>query len=829
MSAAAEIGRPEAAKVASLHAGMSEPEPQCAHCGLPVPAARLEPLCDPQFCCDGCRSVFAILHSAGLTEYYRQRDPNDPRGGSPQRSQRKFEELDEPAFREAHTQAGPGGMLRCEFFVEGVHCSACVWLLERLPRVIPAVLEARYDLTRSVLRVSWDPSCAPLSQVARALDSLGYTPHPTHSTTLATEQRKGDRALLLRLGIAGAAAGNVMLMALALYSGEYAGMAAEYATFFRWGSLAIATPAVFWAGNPFFRGGLASLRTRTPHMDLPVSLGLLAGYLGSAVNTLRGQGEVYFDSLCTLIFLLLVGRYLQRTHQRRSAKASDLLSALSPTTAYLVESGTPREVPASALQVGSIVEVRPGERVTVDGVICDGSSALDTSLLTGESFPEEVTVGDRVHAGTTNLSSPVRVRVESVGAETRLGRLMHSVETTQRERAPIVRLADRVAGYFVLIILAISALTLLIWWHLDPSHAIDHTVALLVVTCPCALGMATPLAVSAALRAAAHSGILFKGGEFIEELAHPGVIVFDKTGTLTEGRLALTHFDGDESLKPLVRAVEATSGHPIARAFQRTIPESNLRCEARQEYPGGVRARVEGRDILVGSQSFVRAMLGSLPVWCMTRAQAHAAAGRTPVLIAVDGVVSALAAFADSVRADAATSLKQLAELGFQFEVLSGDEQSVVDAVVGELRVPVLNATGGASPEAKLAAITTLRAGGQRVFMVGDGVNDAAAMAAANVGIAVHGGAEACLSAADVFTTRPGLETVALAAQGAKRTMRVIRVGIGLSLAYNLLGVGLAVAGRLDPLWAAILMPLSSISVVTAALRARTFTREAKP
>ncbi|HET7544938.1 MAG TPA: cation-translocating P-type ATPase, partial [Polyangiaceae bacterium] len=634
-----------------------------------------------------------------------------------------------------------------------------------------------------------------------------------------------DRALLLRLGIAGAAAGNVMLMALALYSGEYAGMASEYAALFRWGSFAIATPAVFWAGSLFFRGGLAALRTRTPHMDLPVSLGLLAGYLGSAVNTVRGQGGVYFDSLCTLVFLLLVGRYLQRTHQRRSAKASDLLNALAPTTARLVDGDDAHDVPANAVAAGSIVEVRAGERIAVDGVVSAGSSAVDSSLLTGESLPVEVAVGDRVHAGTTNVSATLRVRVESVGGETRLGRLMQSVEATQRERAPIVRLADRVSGYFVLTILGIAAITLLLWWQWDKAHAINHTVALLVVTCPCALGMATPLSVSVALRAAAQRGILFKGGEFIEELARPGLIVFDKTGTLTEGRLALVSWCGAEASKAYARAAEASSGHPIARAFQRAIGESALVCSERREYPGGIFARVAGRDVLVGSQSFVRALLGSLPVWSVTRAHAHADAGQTPVLVAVDGEVRAVAAFADTVRPDAAASLTRLAELGFQLEVLSGDDQRVVDSVVRELGVPLANAQGGASPEAKLSMIRELRATGQRVFMVGDGVNDAAAMAAANVGIAVHGGAEACLSAADVFTTRPGLETVALAALGSKRTLRVIRVGIALSLAYNLIGVALAVSGKLDPLWAAILMPISSITVVTAALRARTFER----
>ena len=817
MAAAVHIGQPPAPPTRPRQ------EAHCAHCGLPVPPALVDTLKTAQFCCDGCRAVFSILHASGLEDYYVQRERADAQSGTPQRSQRKFQELDEPAFQASHCRVGEPGVLSVDFFVEGVHCSACVWLLERLPRVAPAVLEARYDLTHSVLRVTWDNRASPLSAVARALDSLGYCPHPTHSKSLAAEQRKGDRAILLRLGIAGAAAGNVMLMALALYSGKFAGMSAEYVALFRWGSFAIATPTVFWAGSVFFRGGLAALRTRTPHMDLPVSLGILAGYAGSAANTIRNAGDVYFDSLCTLIFLLLVGRYLQRTHQRSSSQATDLLNAMAPTTARLVESGLTREVPASAVLAGSIIEVQAGERIAADGVVTDGHSAIDTSLLTGESLPQEVSIGDRVHAGTSNQSARLRVRVESAGAQTRLGRLMHSVETTQRERAPIVKLADRVAGYFVTAIVLISAATLLIWLKLDARHALDHTVALLVVTCPCALGMATPLAVSAALRAAARRGILFKGGEFIEELARPGVMVFDKTGTLTEGRLELVSFFGDQAIKPLVRSAEAMSGHPIARAFQRALPSSSLLCTARTELPGGVRANVAGSNVLIGSPSFLTSELGSLPGWAFSQVQEHAEAGRTPVVIAVDSNVCAVAAFADTVRPDATKSLNRLAALGFRLEVLSGDHQRVVDSIVHQLGVPIFKAVGSASPEAKLAAIASLRASGQRVFMVGDGVNDAAAMAAAHVGIAVHGGAEACLSAADVFTTRPGLEAVALAAEGSRRTMRAIRLGIGLSLAYNVLGIALAISGRLDPLLAAVLMPLSSITVVTAALRARTF------
>ena len=810
-------------RVAPFSRTPARAEVSCTHCGLPVPAGRVEPQSVRQFCCDGCSAVYAVLSAAGLTDYYQHQTASDAAIASPRPSLRKFEELDDPAFQAQHCQSLGNGVCAIELFLEGIHCSACVWLVERLGRVVPAVVSARFDMTRSVLRVSWQAEAAPLSAVARALDSLGYCPHPSSATDFVAEQRKGDRALLLRLGLAGAAAGNVMLMALALYSGKFAGMGQEYLTLFRWGSFLIATPTVFWTGSVFFRGALAALRTRTAHMDLPVSLGILAGYLGSANNTLRGQGDIYFDSLCTLIFLLLVGRYLQRTQQRRSAKASQLIMALAPTTARLVESDRLREVPAADVAIGSIVEVLAGERIAVDGVVTQGFSTIDACLLTGESLPEDVAVGDRVHAGTTNQSRTLRVRVESAGAATRLGGLMHSVESTQRERAPIVRLADRVAGYFVIGIVLIAAATLLFWWHVDPAHAIDHTVALLVVTCPCALGMATPLAVSAALRQAAAAGVLFKGGEFIEELAQPGVIVFDKTGTLTAGRLDLVAWDGDESVKPLLCAAEASSGHPIARAVQRALPMNDLDCSERAELPTGLRACVSGKAVLVGSQSMIGAELGPLPDWALHSVRVHAAAGRTPIVIAVDSAVRAVAAFADSVRPDAAANLKRLRALGFELHVLSGDHQQVVDAVAAELGVPFVSAQGGAGPESKLSLISELRQRGQRVFMVGDGVNDAAAMAAANVGIAVHGGAEACLAAADVFTTRPGLEPVLLAAEGARRAVRVIRGGIALSLAYNLVGIVLAVTGRLDPLLAAVLMPLSSITVVTLASRATTF------
>jgi Cu2+-exporting ATPase len=790
----------------------------CAHCGLPLAAGEASGVGEPSFCCSGCRVAYAIIERAGLGTYYLQRAQAEGAALGVQSSGRSYAEYDHPSFQQRHVGSA-GDAASLTLFLEGIHCTACVWLVERLPRVVQGVRAARFDLGRSTLEIVFDPERVQPSDIARALDGLGYPSHPS-----AAAQRAGDRsrerALLMRLGVAGALAGNIMLMALALYSGASA--QSEFAAVFRWGSLLLAVPSVFYCGSVFLRGAVAALRTRTPHMDLPISVGILAGFGRSAWNTLAGRGEVYFDSIAVLIFLLLIGRWLQQRHHHGATRALELIAALAPTTARCVEGETVSEMPADALAVNTVVLVMAGERIPVDGVVVAGRSSVDTAWLTGESLPEEVKPGARVYAGTQNVSAELRVRVEVVGEGTRLGRLMRSVEQAQAHRAPIVQLADRVAGYFVYAALGLSAVTLAIWWFIDPSRALDHAVALLVVTCPCALGMATPLAVNAALRRAARAGIFFKGGEFLEALARPGTIAFDKTGTLTEGKLALAAFIGERSVQPFVRAAERASAHPIGRALVAAFQGvTELSASQIDELPGaGITAQVAGREVCIGSAPFVRDRAAMRQHW-QRELERQAMLGRPCVLVALDGEVLALAAFSDPLRKDAGTSLERLRRFGYTLGVLSGDQQAVVNRVAHELGT-LADARGGMSPEDKLAWVRAARQRGP-VVMVGDGVNDAAAMAAADVAIAVHGGAEASLVAADAFTTMPGVGKVVEAVVGARRTLAVIRRGMAFSLVYNLIGVALCMAGWISPLLAAVLMPLSSITVVATALRSRTF------
>ncbi len=788
----------------------------CVHCGLPVPRSRSD-----DFCCDGCQTVFEVIHGAGLGRYYREREivPKEPAVVA----DRGFGELDDPRFLAESTRA-VGELREVELWLENLHCPACVWLVERLGRVVPAVASARVDLSHGTVRLLWDPAEAPLSRVAQGLASLGYTPHRAGSGSRAELSRQENRALLVRLAVAGACFANVMLLSVALYSGEASGMEEEWQRFFRIATALVATPAVIFAGSSFFRGAWASLRTRTAHMDLPVSLGISVGFISGMVNVFSGRGDLYFDSVTAVVFLLLIGRTLERRQQSKASSAADVLLSLAPGRARLLEAGEARDVPIESVPVGALLEVRAGDHVPADGVVIEGASSIDTSLLSGEALPEEVGPGAVVHAGTINVSARLVVRAEQTGHSTRIAELGRRVELARLDRAPIARLADRVAGRFVVFTIGLAALTLLAWLALDPSRAIDATIALLVVTCPCALGLATPLAVSSAIGKAARRGILIQGGRALEALAQPCLIVFDKTGTLTLGRLELVSFEGDPALADRVARIEARSAHPVARAFVRALGEgsSDDDIEEFRQFPGGgVEATVSGAAVIIGSIDFVSAR-AEVPEKIRSQALVEARRGRSPVLVAVDGVTSALACFADPVRPDAAASLAALSAQGHRLAISSGDRTEVAESVAQEIGVPFELVRGGQTPEQKLAFIEqALRRG--PVVMVGDGVNDSAALARATVGVAVHGGAEASLAAADVFTTRPGVGAVRELFEGGRRTLSVIRRNLGVSLVYNLVCAGLALSGHISPLVAAILMPLSSLSVVTSSYRSRTF------
>jgi Cu2+-exporting ATPase len=814
--------------------------PSCSHCGEPVAAGRLDAASETQFCCDGCRIVFAMLKQHGLDDYYEQG------AGQPALATgRDYAEFDDPSFLALYAKQN-GEEHTLDLLLEGVHCAACVWLVEKLPELVPGVRECRLDFAQRLARVTFrdenGSSGRPLAQpptagasapstqastIAQTLDRLGYPPHPHRDGERARMQRREERDLLIRLGVAGASAGNSMLFALALYSGGFADMDAEHMRYFRVLSTVVALPAVLWSAQVFYRGALGALRARRPHMDLPLSLGIVLGIVWGFVNLLRGAGEVYFDSLSTLVFVLLVARFLQVRQQARAERAAGSAQALTPRTARLLDaSGRSRSVPAESVTRGARVEVLAGDVFPVDGRVESGESKADTSWLTGESAARDVSPGSVVFAGTTNLMGRVVLVAEQTGAETRAARLWREMERASTRRAPIASLSDRASAYFLIGILLLAAVAFFAWLPAGTGAAIQAAVALLVVTCPCGLALATPLAVSAALGQAARAGWLIKGGAALEALARPALIVFDKTGTLTRAELAVVRWFGDASLGPAIKALEATSSHPIARALVTALDgvEPAVASAVEQRLGSGVEGCIAGRRVSVGSP---HTLTGPLPSWASEALAELAREGLTPVAVAVDGEPRCIIGLGDPVRPEAARAMLELKKRGHRLAILSGDHAGVVAHVVQQLEAEAAEslfetARGDVSPEGKLAFVEAERARGN-VFMVGDGVNDAAALAAASVGIAVHGGAEASLAAAHVFATRPGVGALLELVDGARRTLRVIHTNLAFSLIYNVVAASLCLAGAVTPLWAAIIMPLSSLTVVTHSYRRRLF------
>jgi Cu2+-exporting ATPase len=783
----------------------------CAHCRLSVPQGLVREGEDDQFCCAGCRTAYLLIHEHGLAGYYEIADASGARSDAVHVDYAGF---DDEAFLAAHTECVPDGERRTTLAIDGIHCAACIWLLERLPRIVPGVIEARASWRRNTLMVRWRG--AQLSAIANAIAELGYRPHVLGQGSAEAARASTNRRALVEIGVAGAAAGNNMLIAASLYLGMFSYMDGTTETLLRWASCLIGIVSVAWPGRVFVRGAIAAARARSPHMDLPIALGLVVGAVAGLWNTITGEGEIYFDTLSVLVFLLLVGRFIQSRQQQRAAATVEVLHRLSPRTAHRVRDGRVTDVPAQVVSQGDTLEVRAGEVVPADATVVDGVSSVDASILTGETRPIDVAIGDVIAAGSLNLSATLRVRVDAVGERTRIGRVLDLVESSAQQRPRIVQLADRIGAHFVVAIVAVASVTFIAWMFADASRAVDNTVALLVVACPCALAMATPLAISVALGRAARRRILIKGGDVLQRLSTPGTIWLDKTGTLTEGKVRVVEWFGDASVQPDVAALEQASIHPVALALQTLAPTTAAAREIRHGH-GGIEGVVDGRSLAIGNERYVR-QRARLASSMREAGQRLASRALSPVFVAVDGEVVATAGVGDPLREDAAAAVAELRARGFAVGILSGDHPDIVAAIGRELGVPTHMCHGGLDPEAK---VTHVRATKGPVVMVGDGVNDSAALAAASVGIATRDGAEASLEAAPVYLGRPGLRPLLELLDGSRATMAAIRRNFEASLLYNAFSVGLAAAGVLNPLIAAVLMPLSSLTVIGLSLSLR--------
>ncbi len=798
----------------------------CAHCGLPSPPAKLGEL---PFCCEGCRGAYHLIREWDLGDYYALRDQLGGSRGEAITPSVRFDDLDDPmTLGESVPLACGDGLVRSRLAVQGLHCGACAWLIERAAARQPGWHSARVRLSDHTLEAIYDPELVKLSEVATLVSQLGYQVSPLVESQRQQRDAAENRRHLIRIAAAGFCAMNAMWLAVALYAGTFSGIAADQRWLLHWAGVILGVISVAFPGRTFFRGAWASIRTRTPHMDLPVALGLGVGAIAGVVAAITQHGEAYFDSVAMLVFLLLVGRWIQFRQQRRATESVALLMRLTPRVTHKISSdGSVIRVLADSLVRGDMVRVDAGDVFPTDGVVEVGATLVDRSLVTGESRPVEASVGDSVEAGSCNLQSAVDVRVQAVGRDSRVGRIASMIEEAAAERAPIVQLADSIGAKFVVRVVLIAIATFAYWWHIDRIAAVDHAIALLIVACPCALALATPLAIAVAIGRCARRGILIRGADSLERINRAGTIWFDKTGTLTVGRLRVTHWHGGDESLAMAAAVEIESRHLVASAITAAASERQLLIPTAsrvQQIPGsGVQGEVDGHSVCLGNQSFVQQIAPHLSTVHGELSREIIASGASPLWMAVDGVVVAIAAIEDAIRDDAAEVVQSLQKSGWHVGVLSGDHVETVERVASRLGIAAEMVRGGVMPEEKLAQIRDSKLTGETVLMVGDGVNDAAALAAADVGIAIRGGAVVSLDAAPIYLASGNLTQLTELVEACQRTVKTIRWNFAISLTYNVLAVCLAATGYISPLVAAVLMPVSSLSVLSMVLASRTF------
>ena len=808
------------------------PEDNCYHCGLPVPPeARWHVEIDgaPRgMCCAGCQAVAEAIVANGLTDYYRHRDalPESPREALPPALQ-ELGLFDHPEVQKNFVRPVGEREREAALILEGITCAACVWLNEAHIAKQPGVTAVDINYATRRARVRWDESVTKLSSILEAVAAIGYRAHPydiTRSEQLAQKER---RTAQWRLFVAGFGMMQVMMYAVPVYLAD-GDMTADIEQLMRWASLILTLPVIGYSARPFFANALRDLKFRRVGMDVPVALGMGSAFLASLWATLIGAGEVYFDSVTMFVFFLLSGRYLEMVARQKAARGVEALARALPAFAERLPAwplpagdGEGERVAVADLAAGDVVRVKPGEAIPGDGTVLDGESRCDESLLTGESRPVEKKVGAGVTGGSVNVASPLVLRLARVGEATRLASIRRLMEQAAAEKPALVQMADRIAMRFVWVLLALAAVTGVYWLNTDPDRALWVFVAVLVVSCPCALSLATPAALTVATGALARAGVLVSRGHAIETLARADHWIFDKTGTLTLGRPVVTALrcaeGADEAaVFAQVRALEQASEHPLARALLEkvgaggTAPVAGLRAVTGQ----GVEARQDGRALRIGVPAFVAELHGrSLPA----EADGWLASGDTVVALGDADGWRAVFRIADALRPGARAALDRLKAQGVRLTILSGDAPQAVAAVAQELGIP--DHRGGMTPEDKHACLRAAQAAGETVAMVGDGVNDAPVLAQAHVSVAMGGGTDLARSQADVVLLSDDPAHLAEGVVIARRALRIIRQNLGWAFAYNTVAIPLAMAGWVTPWMAGIGMSASSLLVVLNALR----------
>jgi heavy metal-(Cd/Co/Hg/Pb/Zn)-translocating P-type ATPase len=768
---------------------------QCVHCDEQA----LRPLYLPEdgerklpFCCQGCLTVYGVLKDLSLSSYYdiKNASVSFKRRSPVKTTENTYSYLDDHKFLTDHCYRDQNGNQVMDFYLEGIHCLACLWLIEKLPQILPGVLHSKLDLEKSVASVSISDQ-GIFSLVARELDQLGYRPHALdRNEDSRLLKQKEERSFLMRLGVAGAAAGNIMIYSFSLY----AGASDETAKIFNGLTVLLAIPVFTYSALPFYQSAWTSLKNKTISIDIPISMALLIGGMMGVRGFILNFEENYFDSLTALVFLLLLSRYFLRKIQDRGLSARDLHYFYQNESVLRQTDGGFEDTHTQYLKAGDVIKVRPDEFIPVDGNVIFGDSLLNNSLLTGESLPDHVKAGHRVFSGAQNLGADLLIEVEKISRDTRLGKILRHVEQGWAMRSRTVDLTSTVAKYFTIAVIALAAVLFLsLYTEKGMAFALTRALTLLIVTCPCALAISVPLTFHRSLTLAAQNGCIVKSDEVFEKMNQAKKIFLDKTGTITLGQLEVTEMkeilSPEISLNDIIFSLEEKSRHPVARALMEFAVKQNgkkLPVSDFREIPG---KGVEGR-IAAGFYSIAERVIRE------------------------NGVVVANFVVKDGVRKDSADMISRFEKKNLEVALLSGDRAEVVVPMAAEVGISPAKSFSSISPEDKVRIIKQ----SSHSVMVGDGANDAMAIEAADVGIAVSGAMDISLRAADVYLTTPGLSGVENLFILSQETMKVVKRNLILSLVYNTVSVFFVFSGVISPLVAAVVMPVSSLTVLLSTL-----------
>lgn len=810
---------------------------QCYHCGQQItPNERIDKVIKGQersFCCHGCASVCEVIHNSGLESFYKL-SPDTQRPVAPKQLSQTADFFD---FDEVQSQfvKSLGQVRQITLMSDAIHCAACIWLIEHSLAKVEGILYANVNFTNKQIKVRWDNTKIQLSEILQRLNQIGYDARPYDAEESEQAYRKANRDLLYRLGFAGFAVMNAMWFSVALYTG--ANQDAEYRSYFYFVLFLLASATLAYSAQPFLKGALQSLKAKTVGMDVSISLGLLITYAYSTWVMLQPDqvGQAFFATVIDLTFLLLIGRYLEAISKNKALDSTRRLMELQPKMARQYIEGNEKIVPVRLLKVGDRVWVKPGDKIPVDGQVLEGESQVNESMLSGESREVFKQPGHKVSAGTINLDGTLSISVEATLDATRLARIIHLVEDAQGSKASIQCTAEKIMPWFVSATISLATLAFVFWWwQSDIETAIMAGTAVLIITCPCALGLATPMAMAVAAGVSARNGILVKNSVVLEMLNEVDHFVFDKTGTLTKGQMSWV----DESWAPglvveewltKIAKIEQKSEHSLARAIVKSMDSrqpdwqaNKLTIDEFKAEPGrGVSAIINQDQVRIGTAIWLQQFDIKLPDDMLASEKKQAQLGRSSVWVANNQDVIGVLFIEDSLRPDAKDLIQRLQSRGKQVTLLSGDRQQVANAVADQLGG--MNVIAEVLPEDKSQVISDLQKQGQKVAMVGDGINDAPALSRANVGYALGGGTDVSMDSADIILLNNELLAIDTCLALSERTLKTVKQNIGLSIAYNIVMVPLAMAAMLTPLIASITMPLSSLAVILNAMRIRRF------